>query len=275
MKHIFIFHHSSKFNLRELQARLFSICSFLQYDFQIVEVGSIFELKNVAKQYKNEDAIVYAVGGDQEMHYLLNGLIGGTAKLGVLPLGYELDTYLNLEQYASSEVNANVMRVNERYGLNFFSVGLDAEVVKKMDETSGSYLASYLTTFPFYRNQVMGVDDFYEKNCFLSVCNGPFYRGCEVSHATLHSPCVRVYIGGDMNQLERLFFFFQVLLGKHEFNSQVRVYDTDYHMRIEGMNSLVGHFDGELMEEQIFDIIPCAEKVTLVNNRALIRELKK
>jgi len=71
----------------------------MNLDFKIIITNDIETMRKNARTYKNEDAIVYAVGGDGTIQLVLNELIGGKAKLGIMPFGTGNDFYRSLNEY--------------------------------------------------------------------------------------------------------------------------------------------------------------------------------
>ncbi len=128
MKHIFLINHNISDNINFLANKIHIACQVLGYDdYVITLVGSNEELLECAKKSSKGNYIVYAVGDDKEINVVLNGLINGSAKLGIIPIGHNNDFYRSLDEYRSDSLNVNVMSVNGKYGLNVFSLGIEAE----------------------------------------------------------------------------------------------------------------------------------------------------
>ena len=127
LKHIFLINHNVSEDINFLANKIHIACQVLGYDdYVITLVGSNEELLECAKKSSKGNYIVYAVGNDKEINVILNGLINGSAKLGVIPIGHINDFYLSLDEYGSDSLNVNVMSVNGKYGLNVFSLGIEA-----------------------------------------------------------------------------------------------------------------------------------------------------
>ncbi len=284
MKHIFLINHNISDNINFLANKIHIACQVLGYDdYVITLVGSNEELLECAKKSSKGNYIVYAVGDDKEINVVLNGLINGSAKLGIIPIGHNNDFYRSLDEYRSDSLNVNVMSVNGKYGLNVFSLGIEAEAYANVERfinlplpQNYLYNLSRMYTFMKYQNQVMGVNNFFQKNTLLAVCNGSYYRGGYkiAPRVFINSPSVGVTMVEDMTKLQT-FFWLEVMEGICEETPKVDMFMTDEEIHIETMNLLNGQIDGEVITGNEFRVIPHVGNIEVVNNRKLIRELRK
>lgn len=284
MKHIFLINHNISDNINFLANKIHIACQVLGYDdYVITLVGSNEELLECAKKSSKGNYIVYAVGDDKEINVVLNGLINGSAKLGIIPIGHNNDFYRSLDEYRSDSLNVNVMSVNGKYGLNVFSLGIEAEAYANVERfinlplpQNYLYNLSRMYTFMKYQNQVMGVNNFFQKNTLLAVCNGSYYRGGYkiAPRGFINSSSVGVTMVEDMTKLQA-FFWLGVMECICEETPKVDMFMTDDEIHIETMNLLNGQIDGEIMPSNEFRVIPHAGNIEVVNNRRLIRELRK
>lgn len=285
MKHIFLINHNVSEDINFLANKIHIACQVLGYDdYVITLVGSNEELLECAKKSSKGNYIVYAVGNDKEINVVLNGLINGSAKLGVIPIGHINDFYLSLDEYGSDSLNVNVMSVNGKYGLNVFSLGIEAEAYANVERfinlplpQNYLYNLSRMYTFMKYQNQVMGVNNFFQKNTLLAVCNGSYYRGGYkiAPRGFINSSNAFVILVEDMSKFKIPFFWLDVINGVHDDNPYVDMFISDEEIYIETMNLLNGQIDGEIMPSNEFRVIPHAGNIEVVNNRRLIRELRK
>jgi len=284
MKHIFILNTRAGECNFDLQNKLARVCSLMGLDYQLVGTNSVDTMREYVQRFKNEDAIIYAVGGDGSVNFVLNELVGGKASLGIIPFGSGNDFYRKLNENTKDIVDTNVMKVNERYGINIFSVGIDAEICANAEKmkrlnlpSSMIYNASILYTLFKHKNEGIGINHFYERLMLLAVCNGTYYGGgyAMAKEANIETPDVRIYTVDDMKKYQMPLFFMELLKGCHEDNPHVSVYEADKTIFIEGMRPLVGQLDGEVMEKQFYQIEPHASQIKVVNHRELIRNLKK
>lgn len=282
MEHIFLI--NAKGSNEKIENKIYKICKEWGLDFKIMIAESKQEMQEYVRNHKNDKGIIYAVGGDGTLNVVLNEMIDGKAKLGIIPSGTGNDFYRSLDQYKSEIIDVNVMKVNEQYGINIFSLGIDATICEIKEQLknypipkSSLYYLSTLYAYFKYKNQVMGINNFFQKLTLLAVCNGPYYgKGHKIApRATIHTPDVFIMSVTDMPKLEMPFFWWEVMRGVHEDNPYVDLYRTEKEIHIETMNSLVGQLDGELLEGNEFRVVPNASNIEIVNNRQLIRELKK
>jgi len=271
-------------DIQDLIKQIYLKCHKLSYDFAIVSCETELEIQEMAKRCKNGNYIVYAIGDDKDLNLVLNELIGGKAKLGIIPCGYYNDFYRSIDEYRSEIINTNVMKVNELYGLNNFNLGISAEINANMKKLKKlplpkellDYLSTLYTYFKF-KNQVIGVNDFFEKKTLLAICNGFYYRGGKMiaPRANIRSNDVFIVSIEDMPKLEMVPFYFELMHIEHEDNPYVDLYTTTSKMHIETMNMLNGELDGRILKGNDFVVIPNASNIDIVNNRKLIRELRK
>lgn len=283
MKHIFIVNKKAGKNDINLENNLYNLCKLQNLDFLIIEVDSEEKLREHARSYKNSDVIVYAVGGDGTIWAVLNEIMGGTAKLGVIPVGSGNDFYRSLDRMPSRKNQVNVMQVNDVYGINNFSLGIDALICenalkfKKLGiNPNYIYHLSAIYTYFKYHNQVMGVNDFFQKNTMLTICNGSYYGGGHniAPRASLESPEVSVLMAR-MPKIVMPVFWLEVMFGVHENSHFAELYQSDSLIHVESNWELTGQLDGEIMKNQEFNIVPHAGFIDVINNRELIRSLKK
>lgn len=284
MQHIFLINKKSRGVYFDLENKLYKLCKNENMDFKIVITEHINTMKEYARNYKNQNAIVYAIGGDGTLNIVLNELVGGKAKLGILPFGTGNDFYRALSEYTSDTLDVNVMNVNGKFGLNAFSLGIDAEICTNVEKlkklplpTNYLYYISALYTLFQYRNQVIGINDFFEKKTLLAICNGSYYGGGHkiAPRASITTPDVFVVSVEAMSKLKMPFFWLDVLNGVHEDNPYVDLFVSDKEIHIETMHLLNGQLDGEILKNNEFKVIPHASSIEVVNNRRLIRELRK
>jgi diacylglycerol kinase (ATP) len=122
---------------------------------------------------RGERVRIYACGGDGTLFDVVNGAVGfDNVSIGVVPCGSGNDyvkTYGGIEpfldlgaQIEAKEINVDLMKYNDIYGINIVSMGFDAEVCnhkarrKILSRISGTlaYTVSIFTAFIFnFRNK--------------------------------------------------------------------------------------------------------------------------
>lgn len=112
------------------------------YEIKLTEMPG--HAKQLAKEatMKHETLRLYSVGGDGTLNEIVNGMIGSSAELGIIPCGTGNDTVRSvysvtdpsklieiLPSSASKLIDSG--KVNEKYFINTASVGFDADVASK------------------------------------------------------------------------------------------------------------------------------------------------
>lgn len=249
----------------------------------IEKTTSLEDLKDVLTFYKNRADVIYAVGGDGTVNTILNGMFDGSASLGIIPVGTGNDFYKKLNEYNSEVLDVNVMRVNERLGINSFSIGLDAEIginanlMKKMKIPSHLvYIASMFYTFVRYQNKEVSLDDSFKSLTLLALCNGTYYGGgfAISPEADITESSLCVYSLNGVSKVEQVKFLLQLLGGRHQENPNLDFFKTEDGICISSIHPLIGQLDGELMEDTCFSVTPSVGRIKVVNNKTLIKKLR-
>ena len=98
--------------------------------------------QNIANSIKNTTDVIIAVGGDGTIHEVVNGMIGGTASLAVIPMGSGNDfiKMLNLPGELNQAIQVikknkrqkiDIGKIGDLYFPNGVGLGFDAWVVKE------------------------------------------------------------------------------------------------------------------------------------------------
>lgn len=109
---------------------------------QYVETTTSWEAKELALEAAREGCSIIVVGGDGSVHEVVNGMLvaGRRVALGIVAAGSGNDFAWNTLQlprdpaaaveraFSGRPVDVDVGRVNDRYFVNSFSVGLDADI---------------------------------------------------------------------------------------------------------------------------------------------------
>lgn len=264
----------------ELESKLLECIDGL--NSSIEKTTSLEELKEILNFYKNKVDIIYAVGGDGTVNTILNGIYGGTASLGIIPVGTGNDFYRKLNEYREEAIDVNVMKVNNRFGINSFSIGIDAEIginadlMKKLNVPSNLvYVASMLYTFCRYKNKELEINGELKRITLLALCNGTYYGGgFAISPvADIRDKKLCGYLLNEVNKLQEIYFLFQLLKGHHEDNSHLDFLATSDKIKLISKEPLIGQLDGELMEDSDFLITPSVGTIKVVNNKQLIKKI--
>ncbi|RMF61161.1 MAG: diacylglycerol kinase family lipid kinase [Calditrichaeota bacterium] len=236
----------------------------------------------------NEDVVIVA-GGDGTIHEVVNGLIGGNATLGIIPIGSGNDfvRILNIPPNPSRAVEIiksnrhlkmDVGKANHVFFHNGLGIGFDAFVVvesQKVKFLRGflMYLFSIFKTLRHYHNMRVtierdGVRE--ERDIFMiTVGNGKSLGGgfFLTPRAKINDHLLDVCIFRALSLREVLNHIPKALKGNHLHLPQVEYFQTS-RIIISSDNGLPMHADGELLPMDIqriqVDLIP--EALDVIHN---------
>ena len=288
IKHVFIVNVNAdaKKVLQKVE-QIREICKSLEVNYEFYISNSKEETTLIAKQFKDDFCIVYAVGGDGTINTVLNSLMGGKAYLGVVPLGSGNDIFRSLDD-RKIITECNVMKVNDLYCLNIFSVGLDAEICAAADKMkrlkiprNRIYEMGMLYTFFKHKNAPMLVNvdgrHFYDPvMSMVTVCNGKYYgHGYKIApDADIKAPGADVYMVADLSKVTMPGFLKAVVDGRHE---ELATKTSGQKIEITTDEPVVANVDGEILVDDKFAIDATAGSIKVVKNDKvlkLVRNLK-
>lgn len=287
MKHIFIINdHANHGLMIEKISDLEGACLQKNLNYKLLFPKSKEETLKIAKFYKHQDAIVYAVGGDGTINTVLNGLVGGTATLGIIPYGTGNDFYRTLEKYPDGIITANVMKVNDQYALNIFSIGIDALICKNAQELQNGlipdsllYYAGMAKSFFTYQNEplLMLIDGkrFYGYASFLAICNGGYYgHGVNINpQENITKAFPSIYFIADLKKREYIPFLFKIFKSTHLSDKHTNIFHGS-DIKIIADYPVYGNIDGEIVLSDEFDIQTNAASIDIANNQELIKLIR-
>lgn len=181
---------------------------------------------------------IIAVGGDGTMNEVLNGLVGSEAALGIIPGGSGNDFIRSISNNSNPSsaihdvIHGQIKKIdlglcNDRYFVNVGSVGLDAEVVirletaKKFFSGSMAYIASALYTIFTYKGWMMKIEVdeqvLFGKTLLTAIANGKYYGGgiMPAPEAEINDGLYDVCHIGHMSKLKMFTVFPKYMKGKH------------------------------------------------------------
>lgn len=189
MKYVFIINPTSgNGDKSSLIKKISSYCINNNIDYAIEITKHREDGKYLALKYKHSKSIIFACGGDGTLNEVLNGIVGTKNKLGLIPCGSGNDFYKTIDTYKDKELPIDIAKVNDRYFINVFSIGIDAEVglyASKLKSKGVNpkkiYNKAIFKTFINFRKKLMEIEVKnnvkMDKFMMLSVCNGRYYGG--------------------------------------------------------------------------------------------------
>lgn len=286
MKHVFIVNPLAGGG-KSLKAsrRIETICKRDNLDYIIRYTSGPLDATRITKEYKDEECIIYSVGGDGTMNEVLNGIVGSKNLFAIVPAGSGNDFTRALNSMEEVRKTIDIGKINERYFLNVACIGIDAEVASNAHDLmkkikippSQIYNVSILYTFIKYRFKEMEcfLNNFSKKDKFtmLAVCNGRFYGGgFQIApKAELSDGLFDVYFVSKLSKLKIPYLILKLLKCKHEGLPSVEKKQSNS-VVVHSDEEIICNVDGEILIGKQFDIKIIENAVTLYNDKKLINE---
>ena len=253
--------------LREA-AKVDAFCKEQVLDYVLVYTEKTGDAIQFAREGRDTFDCIVAVGGDGTINEVANGMIGGRAKLGVVPVGSgndfikALDIPVQPDKALKNLIPMKTQAIDvgqagTRYFLNGLGIGFDAWVVQ---ETLGIkrlrgmaiYLFAVLKTIYSYNPPLVNLvynEVNREENLFLvTVGNGISLGGGFklTPNAVIDDGLFDLNIVRNLNKWEIYQNLISVFSGKHIYLPQVTADRTDQ-LKITSKEGFAVHADGELL----------------------------
>ena len=256
----------------KLAKKLDHMCREKQIDFDMEFTSSRGEATELARRAVSQFEYIVAVGGDGTVNEVVNGIIGSSAKLGIIPIGSGNDFVkalhipLKLDIALDTLIACNTRRVDvgkagDIYFHNGLGIGFDAWVVQesfKVKRLRGNaiYLYSVFKTIYGYQAPYMQFsyenDRRQEKIFMITVGNGTSLGGGFklTPFAVLDDGLLDLTIIKDLTKWEIYQNLASVYFGKHTRMPQVTIGRTKS-LKIDCDQGFAAHVDGELLSLNI------------------------
>ena len=262
-------------------------CKARNIEFEIRNISKEKNGYELAMEYKNEENVIYSVGGDGTLAVILPALIGTKNKLGVIPAGSGNDTYRTIKTMENGEHLIDLGKINNTYFINVACSGIDAEVANNLDKfrgtiipTSQLYNASIVYTFVTFKHKKIkiktAIKNINSEYTILSICNGSYYGGGFkiAPKSRLTDGLLDIYYAEKMSKIKMIPLILRLKKGKHEGKRRIHKFRTN-HIELELEDEITFNVDGEKLTDKkfIIDVLPKA--VTLFNDNNLVNEIMK
>ena len=283
MKYLFIVNpKSGKEKSIEISKIIKSYMDEKNIDCSIIYTTKKYDAIGIAGIYKNKFDCIYSVGGDGTLNEVVNGIIGGKAKLGIIPVGSGNDFYKSFKINNNDKIDVGLIN-DSRYFINIASVGLDAEIadyanyLKEHNYPNNIvYILSLIKNYFKFRPIEVDIDNTDNKITLLAICNGMYYGGGFkiAPNADLSDGKFDIYKAVDMNKIKLLNVLFKLLKGTHSTDKTID-YELNDKIMIKSLIPLIYNVDGEIIKEKNAEIKLLPREICLdtCNNKELIKRL--
>ena len=285
MKYIFIVNkEAGNVKNKEIVNKIKNACKNNNIEYEIRYITKEKTGADIAKEYKDEENVIYVVGGDGTITMTIEGIIGTNNKLGIIPAGSGNDTYRTVKMLPNGETKIDLGKINNTYFINVACIGIDAEVANNVDivkskvPPSQIYKASIVYTFIKFkskklemRTKVKTIKDFYT---ILSICNGAYYGGGFniAPKSNLTDGLLDVYYAEKMSKIKMLPLLLKVKKGKHEGKRKVHKFRTN-HIEINLQENVTFNVDREKLTDKYFTIDIVPESIWYYNDDEFVKEI--
>ena len=286
MKYIFIVNpNAGKGKCKELLPKIEEECKKRNREFEIREISKEKSGFDIALEYKEQENVIYVVGGDGTLSVTLPALVGTKNKLGIIPAGSGNDTYRTIKTMEDGEHLIDLGKINDKYFINVACTGIDAEVGNNIDKfrntfipSSQLYNVSIVYTFVTFKCRNIkiktSIKNIEDKYTILSICNGSYYGGGFkiAPKSRLTDGLLDIYYAEKMPKIKMLPLILQLKKGKHEGKRRIHKFRTN-HVELELDEEITFNVDGEKYTDKkfIIDVLPKA--MTLYNDKEFVEDI--
>lgn len=279
MKHIFII-DESLFNkgIDSYKENLKNICESMLINYEIIISNSEEYTKAISRYYKDKLCTIYAVGNDKTTNTILNSIIGGQAFLGVIPIGKN-DFFKNLIESPNLVTTCNVMKINDIYALNIFSMGINNELTKYLDimkkyplTNKQKYQLALMLAIKNHKSEqlIISIDDikYYDYIDLIEIFNGKYSNELENPWGSITRNNADIFLIADLTNKELANYMKKA----NSYNPEIRRADK---ISIIGDKPIEASIDGRPIISDTFMIKTNADMIKVVRNDEILKRLKK
>ncbi len=289
MKHIFMI---NRFSLREKLDKytqiIEKVAKKLELDYIIEINDDIKSTEDILEKYKNDKAIIYAVGGDGIINRVVNAIYGTKNKLSCIPAGTGNDFNRTINEFFKDGDNdVDLIKCNDKYFINVACFGVDADIANdeaivhnKFIPRAIQYKLGVVKHIILYKPYTftMEWDDgsMKSKLSLVTVCNASYYGGgFHVNPKGIYNDgLIDVYVSLAQNRRQLTQYLLKILKAQHEELKLVQHIKTKK-FTITAEKEVVGNLDGEPLKTNKFEMTVLPKAMTVFYNKKLIEEINK
>lgn len=288
MKYVFLLNSFTlKNKVKEIEEKIKEYCKKSKIDY-IIEVNSVdCSTEDILKKYKDDNYVIFPIGGDGIINRTLNSIVNTNNKLGFVPYGTGNDFYRTvLEQFKDGINKCDIIKVNDKYFINTLCFGIDADIANnknmfksKFIPKKQSYNLGLLYTFFKYKKKYFEVisDEEYINGDFttIAICNGCYYGGgYNISpNSNLNDGKFVLLLAPLTNKLSMIKLILSMKNGNHLDNKNIKILNLDK-VTIKSDKVCVANIDGEEISSKKFNIEVIKDGIDVCYNKKLIKTLK-
>lgn len=244
-----------------------------------------YSTEDILKKYRSSKNVIMAVGGDGMINRVLNSIVNTKNILGFIPYGTGNDLYKTALKGLDELTKCDIVKINDRYFINVACFGIDADVANNKDlitlkwiPKSCKYLLSLISTFFKYKNRkmILNINNEVINNNFatIAVCNASFYgNGFMIGpNSSLTDGLLDVYVAEDISKLKMISLILRMKKGRHENAKGIRKIVTNK-LSVKSDVKIKCNYDGEILEDNEFNLEVIKNGITLYYNLNLIKEI--
>lgn len=258
-------------------------CKHDNIDHCIMYTNKKGDATNYVKDLTLPNDIIYSIGGDGTLNEIVSGIVGLDRRLCVVPAGSGNDFYKSvMEDSVNGMVDLGY--VNDKYFINSFSIGIDADICensnlfrKKYIPSSMIYDISILYTLANYKSKNMTIDDINQDCTLISITNGKYYGGGFKINpsAMLDDGFLDMIIAEKMSKPEMICLLTKLLKGTHQYQNGISMSKVK-ELKIYSSVELLTCIDGEMFKCNNFNVGIIPKAIELYNDQAIdVKKLLK
>ena len=285
MRYVFLLNRFSlKDKLDGVLNRIDKYAKSMLSDYVIEINNEKVSTEDILDKYKNEECVVFAIGGDGSVHRVVNKIQGTKNILGVVPYGTGNDFYKAERECLKPGINdVDLVKINDDYFINVACFGIDAKignqeavVHSKLIPASQRYNAAIIKSFSEYKPIELKIqtpeEEIEGRFATVVVGNARYYGGgyCINPYGNPNDGLLDVLIPGDLSKLEVIKFILGTKKGKHMNYDKLKYLKTDK-ITIISENAISANVDVERYTAKKFDISICPNKLRVYYNDDITR----